>query len=77
MYAKFLVISFREAVSEANKYYVIESTIALAVSFVLNLFVVSVFANGLYGTTYRQAYNTCVAEDSIYAESFNVEGTDE
>jgi len=36
-------------VSEANKYYAIESAMALFVSFIINLFVVSVFANGFYG----------------------------
>eukprot|EP00049_Salpingoeca_infusionum_P019078 m.360086 g.360086 ORF g.360086 m.360086 type:complete len:552 (-) comp18868_c0_seq1:168-1823(-) len=36
-------------VSEANKYNAIESTIALGVSFVINLFVVSVFAEAFYG----------------------------
>jgi len=36
-------------VKEANKYYAIESAIALFVSFIVNLFVVSVFAKGFYG----------------------------
>jgi len=36
-------------VSEANKYFAIESTIALFVSFIINLFVVAVFAVGFYG----------------------------
>ncbi|XP_014224947.1 protein Malvolio-like isoform X1 [Trichogramma pretiosum] len=35
-------------VKEANMYYFIEATIALLVSFVINVFVVSVFANGLF-----------------------------
>ena len=35
-------------VVEANKYFFIESGIALACSFVINLFVVSVFGNGMY-----------------------------
>jgi natural resistance-associated macrophage protein len=37
-------------VKEANFYYAIESCIALFVSFVVNLFVVSVFAAGFYGS---------------------------
>lgn len=37
-------------VQEALKYYSIESTIALVLSFVINLFVTTVFAKGFYGT---------------------------
>ena len=54
--------------SEANKYFMIEGCIALFVSFILNLFVVSVFANGLYGITYQEAYDTCNASGSIYTD---------
>ena len=36
-------------VTEANKYYFIEAAIALFVSFLINLFVVAVFAEGFYG----------------------------
>ena len=32
-------------------YYFIEASIALLISFIINLFVVSVFAEGLYGKT--------------------------
>lgn len=39
----------KKEVSEANKYYAIESAIALFVSFIVNMFVVSVFAAGFYG----------------------------
>ncbi|WCJ31335.1 Natural resistance-associated macrophage protein 1 [Euphorbia peplus] len=37
-------------VKEALRYYSIESTIALVVSFIINLFVTTVFAKGFYGT---------------------------
>ncbi|XP_021804238.1 metal transporter Nramp3-like, partial [Prunus avium] len=37
-------------VQEALNYYSIESTIALVISFVINLFVTTVFAKGFYGT---------------------------
>ncbi|KAF5451282.1 hypothetical protein F2P56_026399 [Juglans regia] len=37
-------------VQEAIKYYSIESTVALVVSFIINLFVTTVFAQGFYGT---------------------------
>lgn len=38
-------------VRDANMYFFIEACIALFVSFVINVFVVSVFAHGLYGQT--------------------------
>jgi natural resistance-associated macrophage protein 2 len=37
-------------VREALRYYTIESTVALAVSFMINLFVTTVFAKGFYGS---------------------------
>lgn len=40
--------SKKEAVQEANMYYFIEASIALLVSFIINVFVVAVFATGLY-----------------------------
>lgn len=41
-------------VKEANKYFFIESTIALFISFLINVFVVAVFAAGFYGHTNSQ-----------------------
>lgn len=38
-------------VRDANMYFFIEASIALFVSFIINVFVVSVFAHGLYGQT--------------------------
>lgn len=38
-------------VRDANFYFFIEACIALFVSFIINVFVVSVFAHGLYGQT--------------------------
>ncbi|URD99958.1 Natural resistance-associated macrophage protein [Musa troglodytarum] len=40
----------KSRVQEALRYYSIESTIALIVSFMINLFVTTVFAKGFYGT---------------------------
>nr|KAG5699069.1 hypothetical protein BaRGS_017752 [Batillaria attramentaria] len=40
----------KEKVKEANMYFFVEATIALFVSFVINVFVTSVFAEGFYGT---------------------------
>ncbi|KAI8120799.1 Protein Malvolio [Lucilia cuprina] len=38
-------------VREANYYFFIEASVALFVSFIINLFVVAVFAHGMYGKT--------------------------
>ena len=38
----------KQEVREANKYYFIESTIALFISFLINVFVVAVFAEAFY-----------------------------
>ncbi|XP_046573734.1 uncharacterized protein LOC124281789 [Haliotis rubra] len=43
--------SKKTEVSEANFYFFVEAIIALFVSFIINLFVVSVFAEGLYNKT--------------------------
>ncbi|MCL7049783.1 hypothetical protein MKW94_020445 [Papaver nudicaule] len=43
-------ITKKGRVQEAMNYYTIESTIALMVSFMINLFVTTVFAKGIYGT---------------------------
>ncbi len=43
--------SNKRKVREANMYYFIEAAIALFISFVINVFVVAVFANGLNGKT--------------------------
>ena len=43
--------SNKRKVREANMYYFIEAAIALFISFVINGFVVAVFANGLNGRT--------------------------
>ena len=42
------------AVSEANKYFLIESCIALFISFILNLFVITVYGHNFYGVTYEE-----------------------
>lgn len=40
-----------EKVREANFYYFVEACVALFISFIINVFVVSVFAHGMYGKT--------------------------
>nr|XP_039254394.1 natural resistance-associated macrophage protein 2-like [Styela clava] len=46
-------------VNEANFYYLVESGIALTISFTINLFVVSVFAEAFYGVTNSELNATC------------------
>ncbi|XP_012275120.1 protein Malvolio isoform X2 [Orussus abietinus] len=48
-----------EKVRDANMYYFIEASIALFVSFVINVFVVAVFAHGLFGKTNADIYKIC------------------
>lgn len=49
------------AVREANTYYFTETSIAVFISFVINLFVVSVFGDGLYLKTNAEVRNMCLA----------------
>lgn len=48
-------------VREANKYYFIETSIAVSLSFVINLFVVSVFGSGLYNKTNQEIVSNGMA----------------
>ncbi|XP_034233265.1 protein Malvolio isoform X1 [Thrips palmi] len=59
-----------EKVKEANRYFFIEACIALFVSFIINVFVVSVFAHGLYDKTNYQVHNVCVASGNDMADIF-------
>nr|BCL66018.1 divalent metal transporter [Acanthaster planci] len=56
----------KEAIKEANMYFFIEACIALLVAFIINLFVVSVFAEGLYKHTNAEIYNMCEAQDIAF-----------
>uniref|UniRef100_A0A8C4M2V4 Natural resistance-associated macrophage protein 1 n=1 Tax=Equus asinus asinus TaxID=83772 RepID=A0A8C4M2V4_EQUAS len=62
--------SRRADIREANMYFLIEATIALSVSFLINLFVVAVFGQAFYQQT-NQAFNIC-ATSSLhdYAKIF-------
>ena len=53
-------------VKEANMYFFIEAAIALFVSFLINVFVVSVFAEGLYNKT----NSLCLASNNSHADQF-------
>lgn len=61
----------REDIREANMYFLIESTIALFVSFFINLFVMAVFGQAFYQQTNQAAFNIC-ANSSLhdYAKIF-------
>lgn len=48
----------KKEVKEANKYYFIESSIALFISFLINVFVVAVFAEAFYGKTNMEVVST-------------------
>ncbi|XP_063984979.1 protein Malvolio isoform X2 [Diachasmimorpha longicaudata] len=48
-------------VKEANMYFFVEAIIALLVSFVINVFVVAVFAHGLYDKKNSDVYEVCEA----------------
>lgn len=62
--------SKKEEISEANRYFFIESAIALFVSLVINIFVVSVFAEGLYGKTNADIYELCNSSHIIHSDVF-------
>ena len=59
-----------KAMRKANMYFFVESAIALFVSFVINVFVVAVFASGLYGKTNSDILSECVRENSTHADVF-------
>ncbi|KAI1892330.1 hypothetical protein AGOR_G00132220 [Albula goreensis] len=62
--------SNKREVKEANKYFFIESTIALFVSFLINVFVVAVFAEAFYGRTNEDANKVCNETGSLHANLF-------
>lgn len=52
----------KQEIREANKYFFIESCIALFVSFIINVFVVSVFAEAFFGKTNQQVVSKPVSQ---------------
>ncbi|KAL1265170.1 hypothetical protein QQF64_003197, partial [Cirrhinus molitorella] len=60
----------KKEVKEANKYYFIESTIALFVSFLINVFVVAVFAEAFYGKTNMEVSQQCNETESPHSDLF-------
>ncbi|CAG9766929.1 unnamed protein product [Ceutorhynchus assimilis] len=59
-----------EKVREANLYYFVECCIAIFVSLFINIFVLAVFAHGLYNKTNEEVYETCLQYPSIDASVF-------
>ncbi|KAM3877592.1 natural resistance-associated macrophage protein 2-like [Diretmus argenteus] len=60
----------KKEVKEANKYYFIESAIALFISFLINVFVVAVFAEAFYNKTNIQVNAMCNASGSPHTDLF-------
>ncbi|KAM3935206.1 natural resistance-associated macrophage protein 2 isoform 2-T3 [Leptodactylus fuscus] len=56
--------SNKKEIREANKYFFIESTIALFISFLINVFVVAVFAEAFYGKTNAEVLGECFNQTS-------------
>ena len=60
------------SMSRANLYFFVESAIALFVSFLINVFVVSVFASGLYGKTNYEIHSECIHANNSHADVFPI-----
>ncbi|XP_021376431.1 natural resistance-associated macrophage protein 2-like isoform X2 [Mizuhopecten yessoensis] len=61
----------KQEVKEANKYFFIEAAIALFVSFLINLFVTSVFAEGFNIKNVTEVHSNCLKNDNPHADIFN------
>jgi len=62
-------------VREANKYFFIEAAIALFISFLINVFVVAVFADGFYsGYNQTSLYDQCNNSDAAFILNTTVSG---
>uniref|UniRef100_UPI00398F0CD7 natural resistance-associated macrophage protein 1-like n=1 Tax=Pristiophorus japonicus TaxID=55135 RepID=UPI00398F0CD7 len=57
-------------VREANMYYLIECTIALFVSLLINIFVIAVFGGAFYHRTNMDVHDICAASGSPYTNIF-------
>uniref|UniRef100_A0A8C0ESB2 Solute carrier family 11 member 2 n=1 Tax=Bubo bubo TaxID=30461 RepID=A0A8C0ESB2_BUBBB len=60
----------KREVREANKYFFIESCIALFVSFIINIFVVTVFAEAFFEKTNADVSSVCVNTSSPHSSLF-------
>ncbi|XP_051627529.1 natural resistance-associated macrophage protein 2-like isoform X1 [Manacus candei] len=62
--------SNKRQVRDANKYFFIESCIALFVSFIINIFVVAVFAEAFFNKTNADVNQVCVNSSSPHSSLF-------
>uniref|UniRef100_A0A8B9ZIL3 Solute carrier family 11 member 2 n=1 Tax=Anas platyrhynchos TaxID=8839 RepID=A0A8B9ZIL3_ANAPL len=60
----------KKEVREANKYFFIESCIALFVSFIINIFVVTVFAEAFFDKTNADVHEVCANSSSPHSSLF-------
>ncbi|XP_059727909.1 natural resistance-associated macrophage protein 2-like isoform X1 [Haemorhous mexicanus] len=60
----------KREVREANKYFFIESCIALFVSFIINIFVVTVFAEAFFDKTNADVHQVCANSSSPHSSLF-------
>ncbi|XP_067832901.1 natural resistance-associated macrophage protein 2-like isoform X2 [Heptranchias perlo] len=60
----------KNEVTQANRYFFIEACIALFLSFLINVFVVSVFAEAFYNQTNEQVHEVCVNSSSPQSDLF-------
>ncbi|XP_078287558.1 natural resistance-associated macrophage protein 2-like isoform X1 [Rhinoraja longicauda] len=60
----------KKEVKEANRYFFIEACLALFLSFLINVFVVSVFAEAFYNKTNAQVHEICFNNSSPHADLF-------
>uniref|UniRef100_A0A9L0I9S1 Solute carrier family 11 member 2 n=1 Tax=Equus asinus TaxID=9793 RepID=A0A9L0I9S1_EQUAS len=65
----------KREIREANKYFFIESCIALFVSFIINVFVVSVFAEAFFEKTNEQVVEVCRNSSSPHTHLFPNDNT--
>lgn len=64
--------SNRNEVKEANKYFFIEASMALFVSFLINVFVVAVFAEAFHGRSNSEVFTACNESGSPHSHLFPV-----
>ncbi|XP_075883019.1 natural resistance-associated macrophage protein 2-like isoform X2 [Nelusetta ayraudi] len=64
--------SNRKEVKEANKYFFIEASMALFVSFLINVFVVAVFAEAFHGRSNSEVFTACNESGSPHSHLFPV-----
>merc|ERR1719186_2499451 len=60
----------KREVREANFYFFIEAAVALFISFLINVFVWSVFAEGLFNKTNHEIRELCVSVNNSHADQF-------